>query len=1071
MAKLNRRDLLKLGVLAGGGALLGDRASQWLQAKGQEAVRLGEYPLMDPENQIYTVCLQCNTGCPIKVKLFEGVAAKIDGNPAAPWTLYPHLPYDTELEVLARVDGALCPKGQAGIQTAYDPYRIRKVLKRAGPRGSGKWREIPFDQAVEEIINGGKLFAEIGDEREYPGLKELWAVRDPELMHAMKEAVEEIWHEKDPEKKRALVERFKERFRGHLDKLIDPDHPDLGPKNNQVVFAYGRLKGGRKDFFKWFFEKSFGTVNMHGHTTVCQGSLYFTGKAMSYQLDYDPGKGKYTWTGAKKFYWQGDLTGAEFVIFVGTNIFEANYGPPFRLNKLTQGVPEGRVKYVIIDPRAQKGVAHAEKWIAPKPGMDAAIAFGMMRWIFEHERYDARYLSAANRAAAKRIGEPTWSNASWLVVIDEDGFPARLLRMSDLGLEPEVREIDGRAVPFDHPVALVNGVPTPVDPQSEEAPVFGDLFVNTTLQGKRVKSALQLIREEAEKHSIEEWAEIAGVSAEDVRWLAYEFTRHGKRAVVDLHRGPSQHTNGFYNNFAWFTLNALIGNYDWQGGFIQKAEYDVKGKKAHAPYDIGKLHPRKLSPFGVDLLRHNVTYEATTLFQGYPARRPWYPHASDVYQEILPSAASGYPYPVKILFHYMGSPAYALPAGHTQIQAMLDPDKIGLIIASDIVVGDSYAYADYIFPDLSYLERWEFHGSHPSIPWKVQTVRQPAIPPIPETVTVFGEEMPISMEALLLAIAERMGLPGFGEKGFKNGMPFKRPEDLYLKMVANLAYGEKPDGSQAVPEASDREVEVFLKARQHLPPSVFDPEKWKAAVGEAHWRRVVYVLNRGGRFEAFDKAFAPDGTVAHKYGRQINLYLEKHATTRNAMTGKPYWPLPAFFEPYTDALGNPVRDPEDSFELTLLTHRIITMTKSRTISNYWLLNVLPENFIAVSAQDAKRLGLRDGQLVKVVSASNPEGVWDLGNGRKKPMVGKVKIVQGIRPGNVAFALGYGHWAYGASDIEINGKVVKGDPRRAAGVHANAAMRVDPVLKDVALSDLTGSSVVFYETKVRLEPVS
>lgn len=46
-------------------------------------------------------------------------------------------------------------------------------------------------------------------------------------------------------------------------------------------------------------------------------------------------------------------------------------------------------------------------------------------------------------------------------------------------------------------------------------------------------------------------------------------------------------------------------------------------------------------------------------------------------------------------------------------------------------------------------------------------------------------------------------------------------------------------------------------------------------------------------------------------------------------------------------------------------------------------------------------------------------------------------------------------------------MVKGDPRREYGLHANAAMRVDPVLKNVALQDLTGGSVVFYDTRVKL----
>jgi hypothetical protein len=34
-------------------------------------------------------------------------------------------------------------------------------------------------------------------------------------------------------------------FADHLDTLIDPDHPDLGPKNNQFTFVWGGLKDGR----------------------------------------------------------------------------------------------------------------------------------------------------------------------------------------------------------------------------------------------------------------------------------------------------------------------------------------------------------------------------------------------------------------------------------------------------------------------------------------------------------------------------------------------------------------------------------------------------------------------------------------------------------------------------------------------------------------------------------------------------------------------------------------------------------------------------------------------------------
>jgi anaerobic selenocysteine-containing dehydrogenase len=164
-------------------------------------------------------------------------------------------------------------------------------------------------------------------------------------------------------------------------------------------------------------------------------------------------------------------------------------------------------------------------------------------------------------------------------------------------------------------------------------------------------------------------------------------------------------------------------------------------------------------------------------------------------------------------------------------------------------------------------------------------------------------------------------------------------------------------------------------------------------------------------------------------------------------------------------LGRPIED--KAFDLTLITFREITMTKSRTISDYWLLSLLPENAVLVNPVDAERYGLEDGDLVQVLSASNPKGEWLLGNGRRKPLIGKVKITEGIRPGVIGFALGYGHWAYGSEDIIIDGEVIKGDPRRGRGIHLNAAMRVDPVLGNTALSDPVGASVVFYETKVTL----
>jgi len=50
------------------------------QGNRSQALGLSEnaYPFDRPESMIYTSCLQCNTGCGIKVKIQDGVAIKID---------------------------------------------------------------------------------------------------------------------------------------------------------------------------------------------------------------------------------------------------------------------------------------------------------------------------------------------------------------------------------------------------------------------------------------------------------------------------------------------------------------------------------------------------------------------------------------------------------------------------------------------------------------------------------------------------------------------------------------------------------------------------------------------------------------------------------------------------------------------------------------------------------------------------------------------------------------------------------------------------------------------------------
>jgi len=78
-----------------------------------------------------TTCYMCACRCGIRVHLKDGAVKYIEGNPDHPVN-----------------KGVLCAKGAAGIMQHNSPARLTKPLKRVGPRGSGEFEEIDWDEAL-----------------------------------------------------------------------------------------------------------------------------------------------------------------------------------------------------------------------------------------------------------------------------------------------------------------------------------------------------------------------------------------------------------------------------------------------------------------------------------------------------------------------------------------------------------------------------------------------------------------------------------------------------------------------------------------------------------------------------------------------------------------------------------------------------------------------------------------------------------------------------------------------------------------------------------------------------------
>jgi anaerobic selenocysteine-containing dehydrogenase len=78
-----------------------------------------------------TTCYMCACRCGIDVHLKDGRIRYIEGNRDHPVNR-----------------GVLCAKGSAGIMQHYAPARLNGPMLRTGPRGSGQFREISWDEAL-----------------------------------------------------------------------------------------------------------------------------------------------------------------------------------------------------------------------------------------------------------------------------------------------------------------------------------------------------------------------------------------------------------------------------------------------------------------------------------------------------------------------------------------------------------------------------------------------------------------------------------------------------------------------------------------------------------------------------------------------------------------------------------------------------------------------------------------------------------------------------------------------------------------------------------------------------------
>jgi anaerobic selenocysteine-containing dehydrogenase len=135
--KITRREFLKTSGTVAAVALLGNQLVEKSKARAFTHNDLAQSA--QSEEMVYSWCRQCALPpCGIQVRVKDGVAIKVEGNPKSP-----------------NNQGTLCSRGNATLAAVYNPYRVKTPIKRTNPkRGMDEdpgWVEISWEEAYSTI--------------------------------------------------------------------------------------------------------------------------------------------------------------------------------------------------------------------------------------------------------------------------------------------------------------------------------------------------------------------------------------------------------------------------------------------------------------------------------------------------------------------------------------------------------------------------------------------------------------------------------------------------------------------------------------------------------------------------------------------------------------------------------------------------------------------------------------------------------------------------------------------------------------------------------------------------------
>ena len=235
-----------------------------------------------------TTCFNCESACGLLAYVDRQTLEirKLEGNPEHPGSR-----------------GKNCAKGPATINQITDPDRILHPLKRSGRRGEGKWTEVSWDEAMDDIA-------------------------------------------------------------ARIRKAITEGRP------NQVMYHVGRPG---EDGFTERVLASWGVDGHNSHTNVCSSGARF-----GYEL----------WMGIDRP--SPDYANAKVIYLISAHLESGHYFNP-HAQRITEAKARG-AKLIVLDTRLSNTATHADHWLSPYPGSEAAINLAIANHLIQTGAYGRDFM-------------------------------------------------------------------------------------------------------------------------------------------------------------------------------------------------------------------------------------------------------------------------------------------------------------------------------------------------------------------------------------------------------------------------------------------------------------------------------------------------------------------------------------------------------------------------------------------------------------------------------------------------------------------------------------------------------